>query len=141
MIALSESLDIIPQCILIPGKKGGKMSSLGFFVRAIFGGKMKQQEKQSHGKIAIVTVKLFSAQGEVIFTKTITWRTRTCLLRRSRFCYYRPLFTQLFTSYAQREDPEIYCTPFFFFSNRTMVPYGSVVCGLSIPVLQNPILF
>ena len=102
---------------------------------------MKQQEKQSRGKIAIVAVSSFSAQGEVIFTKTITWRTRTCLLRRSRFCYYRPLFTQLFTSYVQREDPEIYCTPFFFSSNRTMVPHGSVVCSLSIPVLRNPILF
>ena len=76
MIALFESLDIIPQCIPIPGKKGGKMSSLGFFVRAIFGGKMKQQEKQSHGKIAIVTVTSFSAQGEVIFTKTIR-KTKT----------------------------------------------------------------
>ena len=76
MIALSESLDIIPQCIPIPGKKGNKISSFGFFGRAIFGGKMKQQEKQSRGKIAIVTVKLFSAQGEVIFTKTIR-KTKT----------------------------------------------------------------
>ena len=56
-------------------KKGRKMS-LGFFVRAIFGGKMKKQEKQSRGKIAIVTVKSFSAQGEVIFTKTIR-KTKT----------------------------------------------------------------
>ena len=50
--------------------------SSGFFVKAIFGEKMKQQEKQSHGKIAIVTVTSFSAQGEEIFTKTI-WKTKT----------------------------------------------------------------
>ena len=69
-------LDIIPQCTKIPGKEGGKMSTLGLFVKAIFGGKIKQQEKQSRGKIAIVMVKSFSAQGEVIFTKTIR-KTKT----------------------------------------------------------------
>ena len=50
--------------------------SSGFFVKAIFGGKMKQQEKKSHGKIEIVMVTSFSAQGEVIFTKTIR-KTKT----------------------------------------------------------------
>ena len=151
MIAPSESLDINPPMHQNSQKKRGKN------VFRIFCQNNFWRENETTGET--VTWQNCNCHGYIIFcsrrsdiyknhkenkdqsVSSLTWRTRTCLLRRSRFCYYRPLFTQLFTSYAQREDPEIYCTPFFFSSNRTMVPHGSVVCSLSIPVLRNPILF
>ena len=92
----------------------------------------------------------------------ITIRVRTCTVNReilllrnvvyslSEFLYLKvlpPLVSSRsensVTSYAsiQREDPEFYGTPFFFFSNRTMVTDEGVVCSLSTPVPRNPILF
>ena len=67
-------------------------------------------------------------------------RARKLKFERRKMVRLRPYET---TSYAsiQREDPKIYGTTFFFFSSRTIVTYGGVVCSLSTPVLRNSILF